>query len=140
MRWLQNIQLTPPGWTPSLGLLSSAGDGLTVMRYVHYADGPVLSPVHLIEVVSTHDLAQLALSGDGGWPFEGRKESFSVVIAFGSFPVGAVVCGFSLLLLLCFSFCYLHAVHLGAPPKGTTTRLKATARAPLGVASRGDAV
>ena len=32
-----------------------------------------------------------------------------------------------------FSFSYLHAVHLGAPPKGTTTRLKATARAPLGV-------
>jgi hypothetical protein len=32
-----------------------------------------------------------------------------------------------------FSFSYLHAVHLGAPPKGTTTRLKATARPPLGV-------
>ena len=51
----------PPGWTPSLGLLSSADDGLTVMRYVHYADSLVLSPVHLIEVVSTHDLAQLPI-------------------------------------------------------------------------------
>ena len=55
------VSLPPPGWTPSLGLLSSADDGLTVMRYVHYADSLVLSPVHLIEVVSTHDLAQLPI-------------------------------------------------------------------------------
>jgi hypothetical protein len=49
-------------------------------------------------------------------------------------------CGFSLLLLLCFFHCDLHAGALPPPPKGTTTRLKATARAPLGVASRGGAV
>ena len=52
-----------------------------------------------------------------------------MVIAFGSFPIGAVV-GSPFCSFCVFSFCYLHAVHLGAPPKGTTTRLKATARAP----------
>jgi hypothetical protein len=62
-----------------------------------------------------------------------------VVIAFGSFPFGAVV-GSPFCSFCVYSFCYLHAVHLGAPPKGTTTRLKATARTPLGVASRGGAV
>ena len=55
-----------------------------------------------------------------------------MVIAFGSFPIGAVV-GSPFCSFCVFSFCYLHAVHLGAPPKDTTTRLKATARAPLGV-------
>jgi hypothetical protein len=38
---------SPPGcWTPGLGLLSLADDGLTVMgASVHYADSLVLSPV-----------------------------------------------------------------------------------------------
>jgi hypothetical protein len=63
-----------------------------------------------------------------------------VVIAFGSFPVGAVVgppfCSFCVFSTVIST----QVVHLGPPPKGTTTRLKATARAPLGVASRGGAV
>jgi hypothetical protein len=63
-----------------------------------------------------------------------------VVIASGWVLPNWCSCGFSLLLLLCFFLCDLHAVHLGPPPKSTTTRLKATARAPLGVASRGGAV
>ena len=113
--------------------------GSAVMWDVHYADSLVLSPVHLIEVVSTHMTEPSSLSGDGGWPFEGRKDSFSVVIASGSFPIGAVV-GSPFCSFCVFFLCYLHAVHLGPPPKGTTTRLKATARAPLGVASRGGAV
>ena len=68
----------------------------------------------------------------GGWPFEGRKDSFSVVIALG--PSQLV----QLWVLPSASFVFFlllspRGVRLGAPPKGTTTRLKATARAPLGV-------
>jgi hypothetical protein len=128
--------------TPSLGLLSSADDGLTAMGSVHCADSPVLSPVHFFEVVSNHDLAQLpSLSGDGGWPYEGRKDRvFRGDRVWVLFPIGCS-CGFSLLLILCvFPTVISTQCTWGLPPKGTTTRLKATARAPLGVASRGGAV
>jgi hypothetical protein len=51
-------------------------------------------------------------------------------------------CGFSLLLLLCVFSIVISTQCTWDPlaPKSTTTRLKATARPPLGVASRGGAV
>jgi hypothetical protein len=124
----------PPGWTPGLGLLSSADDGLTVMGSVRYADNLVLSPVQLFEVVSTHDLAQLPIwRWGGGGGVKAERTVFR---------------GAQLWVLPSAPFFFLSTVistqvHLGSTPKGTmihTTRLKATARAPLGVASRGGAV